>query len=358
MPTELYEQVVLPCWKSNELDDAASSSLVGDEHAAPPSSISEHSFALRPTFAELTARLGRLCAELNKRSRKKRTSVLSHHLQAGGGEGGGGRGRVNAGQQDAEEQEEEQEEQAMQPSAPYATIRIPPANTFNNESEDTSTPYATTGIPFDSVGDSRESDGAVAACGEQEGGPDYRGAHPPLLVSPECASMSVGRAVASSQQAVRSPNCETSINTETETRNTDNDLTTHLHEQRYGGRGATATVLGRQPSTAEGETTEGQIDTLERQEPYALLTLPLEQCDPRGALRPVAGGVGAPLDDHTVRPYLTLSLIKGPDAPVGSEPYSVLPLAQGHIVTTEPYALLAVGKGSQSTRKVKQSSVV
>jgi hypothetical protein len=66
MPAELYEQVVLPCWKSNALDDDVASTMVMSVSDVP-----DHSFALRPMFAELTARLGRLCTELNKSKSKK-----------------------------------------------------------------------------------------------------------------------------------------------------------------------------------------------------------------------------------------------------------------------------------------------
>jgi hypothetical protein len=75
MPADLYEHVVLPCWKSNNVDDDGTSSMLMSATGSmgnvsrEPLAGCEHSFELRPTFAELTSRLGRLCFELQKHVR-------------------------------------------------------------------------------------------------------------------------------------------------------------------------------------------------------------------------------------------------------------------------------------------------
>jgi hypothetical protein len=142
MPTDLYEQVVWPCWKSNELNnDGASSTEGGFSDVANAhsglSEIPEHSFALRPSFAELTTRLGRLCTELNKKSRP--IAGLPDQVgggSAGAGAGAGGRSRSRSrgsgsgggggggGGNGAMMYQQEQKEAPMQPSAPY--VQPPP----------------------------------------------------------------------------------------------------------------------------------------------------------------------------------------------------------------------------------------
>jgi hypothetical protein len=202
MPVELYDQVVLPCWKSNGIDDdstaspsASGTGVVGREAPAAP----EHSFELRPTFAELTSRLGRLCTELQLPSRRKRSIVSTTTT-------------TTARAPTTESQDPvDNAEGSLQPTAPYASVGIK--------------------IPSSLVSDN-ESDGGAPAAGA--GVELYQGVAPPFISPPMYFSLNADGSAGPSQGVIPGEYYALS-EADSEMNDASSDLTARLYARRYGG---------------------------------------------------------------------------------------------------------------------------